>query len=370
MISDQIRKLAAQEGGDEAFISFYLDTTRGDEAQEDRLRLFLKDELKRVRDELSVNGHKREVERATLQVEEYVAKSLDPSTRGLAIFSCPAKDFFVPIELPVPLTPLVSIGTRPHLKPLAQLRQEYPPAAVVMVDAKYARIFELAFGRILYEIDLENPETPRMHDQGGWSQANMQRHVRDHIDRHQKEVAEVLAKMIDSERFPCVIISGQERNLANFRGFLPKRVEDRVIGTLHLDIKSDLADITEACLGLIRKHQVRTRGERLVSLEEAGRKKERGALGPEPVTAAANMRSILHLFLHTDAVLAGWQCTGCRTIGHQVPLSCPACGKPVRSVDLGEELIAAAETEGATVELVPGPSTLLNYEGVGALLRF
>lgn len=370
MITEQIRQLAALGGSDDAFVSFYLDTTRGDEGQEGRLRLYLKDELKRVRDELSVNGHKREVERATLQIEEYVAKSLDSSTRGLAIFCCPAQEFFVPIELPVPLTPHVSIGNRPHLKPLAQLRQEYPPAALVMVDAKYARIFELAFGRILYEIDLEHPETPRSHDQGGWSQANMQRHVRDHIDRHHKEVAEVLARMIDSERFPCVIISGQERNLANFRGFLPKRVEDRVIGTLHLDIRSEQSEITEACLTLIRQHQVRTRGERLVSLEEAGRKKERGALGPESVTAAANMRSILHLFLHTDAVLAGWQCTSCSTIGHQVPLSCPACGRSVRSVDLGEELIAAAETEGAQVELVPGPSPLLNYEGVGALLRF
>lgn len=370
MISEQIRQLAAQGGSDDAFVSFYLDTTRGDDAQEDRLRLYLKDEIKRVRDELSVNGHKREVERATLQIEDYVAKFLDASTRGLAMFTCPSRDFFLPIELPVPLEPRVSIGSRPHIKPLAQLRQDYPPTAVVMVDAKSARIFELAYGRILYEIDHDHPETPRLHEQGGWSQANMQRHVRDHIDRHHKDVAEVLAKMIDSERFPCVIVSGQERNLANFRTFLPKRVEDRVIGNLHLDIRSDAQEIMDSSMALIRQHQARTRGERLIALEEAGRKNERGALGPESVTAAANMRSILHLFLHTDAVLAGWQCTSCRTIGHQVPLSCPACGKEVRSVDLGEELIAAAETEDAAVELVPGPSSLLNYQGVGALLRF
>lgn len=370
MFSDQIRQLAARGDTDDAFVSLYLDTTRGDEAQEDRLRLHLKDELRRVREQLSGNGHRREVERATLQIEEYVARSLDPSTRGLAIFSCPAQEFFLPIELPVPVAQQCSIGNRPHLRPLAQLRQEYPPTAVVLVDAKSARIFELAFGRILYEIDLEHPETPRMHDQGGWSQANIQRHVRDHIDRHHKEVADILSKMIDNERFPCVIISGQERNLANFRGFLPKRVEERLIGTLHLDIRSDQGEIAEACLELIRQHQVRTRGDRLVALEEAGRKRERGALGPEPVATAANMRSILHLFIHSDAVLSGWQCTGCSTIGHQVPLSCPACGKSLRSIDLIEELIAAAETEDAQVELVPGPSTLTNYEGVGALLRF
>lgn len=370
MITDQIRQLAGHESSDRAILSLYLDTTRGDETQEDRMRLFLKDELRRLREELSVNGHKRELDKATEQIASYVGDELQPNTRGLAIFSCPGDGFFLPIELPVPLTPQMSIGSRPHLKPLALVRQTYPPTAVVMVDAKYARVFELAYGQILQEIDYEHADTPRMHDQGGWSQANMQRHVRDHIDRHHKDVAETLSKMVDSGRFRCVIISGQERNLSNFQNFLPKRVTDKLIGTLHLDIRTDQQEVAQASMDLISRHQIRTRGERLVTLEEAGRKQERGALGPESVATAANMRRIMHLFIGADATISGWQCTSCRTIGHQVPLSCPACNAPVRSVDLVEELIAAAETEGAEIELVPGPSVLDQYEGVGALLRF
>ena len=76
MITDQIRQLAGHESSDRAILSLYLDTTRGDETQEDRMRLFLKDELRRLRDELSVNGHKRDVEKATEQIESYVGKEL------------------------------------------------------------------------------------------------------------------------------------------------------------------------------------------------------------------------------------------------------------------------------------------------------
>ena len=217
MINEQIKSLASYQGNDEAFLTLYLDTSRGNESQRDRIRLFLKDELRRVRDAFSGNGHGEEIERGIRAIEQFIEQSVDPSTRGIAVFSCPARDLFVPIQLPVPVEPRLSIGNRPHLRPLTTLRQTYPQVVLAMVDAKSARLFELEFGQILHEIDLENPDVPRKHDQGGWSQANLQRHVQDHIDRHHKEVAEKLTRLVDNGRYTSVILSGQDRNLANFR---------------------------------------------------------------------------------------------------------------------------------------------------------
>jgi peptide chain release factor subunit 1 len=371
MISEQIRRLAEIQATDDAFLSLYMDTQRNDESQRDRIRLFLKDELRKVREAFSGNGHGAEIEKGVRAIERYFEESVEPSTRGVAIFSCPARDLFIPLQLPVPVQPALAIGNRPHLRPLTLIREAYPPVMLAMVDAKSARLFELEFGQVLHEIDLEHPDMPRKHDQGGWSQANMQRHVQDHIDRHHKDVAEKLTRIVDrGARYQGVILSGQERNLGNFREQLPKRISDMLLGTLHLDIHAAAGDVVSASLDLIREHRTATLAERLQALEEAAQKNGRGALGVEPMVGAVNQRRLGELFLTDSASVTGWQCTQCRTLGAAIPLGCPACGGAIRSADLVEEFIAAAESEGARVHFVPAASLLDRYEGVGALLRF
>jgi peptide chain release factor subunit 1 len=370
MIAEQIKRLAAIPASDHAFLSVYIDTQRHDESQRDRIRLFLKDELRRVREAFGDNGHKAEIERGLKQIETFVENSLAPSTRGAAIFSCPADDLFVPIQLPVSVDPKLCIGNRPSLQPLAVLRQSYPLVILAMVDGKSARLFEVEFGQILHEIDIEHPDMPRKHDQGGWSQANMQRHVQSHIDRHHKDVAEILSRMVDRGRASGVIFSGQERNLANFREQLPKRVQEMALGDLHLEINANGDEVVRACEELIARHVEKSMGTRLSGLEETAQKNGRGALGISQVIEAVNERKLETLFLSRTAAATGWQCTRCRMIGQQVPLGCPVCTSPVRTADLVEEFIAAAEGENAEVHFPPAASLLDRYEGVGALLRF
>ncbi len=371
MIATMIRELASRGDTKEPFLSLYIDTNRNDESQRDRIRLFLKHESQRIRESLGGNGKDAAaLEQGIRQITDYVENSLEPETRGVVIFTCPGNDLFIPLQLPAAVTPELVIGSRPQLRQLIQLRETYPPVAVALVDAKYARLFDLQFGRILEEIDLENPDQPRRHDQGGWSQANMQRHVQDHIDRHHKDVAEVLTRIVERGNVRSVILSGQERNLANFRAQLPKRVQDKLIGTLHLGIRSTPDEVVEACRKLIQSEESVRKAQLLGSVEEFAQKNGRGALGLEAVIAAANERKLGSLFLSAAAAARGWKCRSCGILGLSVPLGCPACASGIVTVDLVEELIAAAEREDATVEFLEGESLLDRYQGIGALLRF
>jgi len=295
-----------------------------------------------------------------------VENSLEPGTRGLAIFAAPHEEFFASLQLPVAVRPQLSIGSRPHLRQLTELRQIYPTAALAMIDAKSARLFVLGFGRILDEIDLENPEVPKKHDQGGWSQSNLQRHTEEVIDRHHQKVADILTKLFDQGGFTGgVILSGQERNVANFRGFLPKRIDEAIIGTLHLDIRSSTAEVTDACNDLIRQHAHSRTTERVSTLESG-----KGALGFNRVVEALNERKVSHLFMSSRSRGRGWKCTACGVMGLEVPLGCPACGEAVRTCDLIEAMIAAAEIEQAEIDTVEAETVIDRYDGVGALLRF
>jgi len=364
MINDQIRQLATRPDSKGPFVTLYIDTARNDEAQKDRIRLFLKNETGHLRE--TIGEHANGLEDAIRQIERYVEDSLEPGTRGLAIFAAPAEQFFSPLQLPITVRPELAIGSRPHIRQLAELRQAHPAAALAMVDAKSARLFLINFGKIELEVDLENPDTPKRHDQGGWSQANIQRHLQENIDRHHQRVADTLARIVDHDRVRGgVILSGQERNVANFRGFLPKRVDEKVIGVLHLDMHSNLEDVTAACSALVRG---KARGEAMarVATLEGGR----GAVGFNRVIAALNERKIDGIFFTTKAAARGWRCTSCRILGLEVPLGCQVCGQPVRSCDLVEAIILSAEAEGASVSCIDEPSALDRFDGVGAALRF
>lgn len=371
MLEQQLHHLAVRADSTGPFLSLYIDTNRNDESQKDRIRVWMKDEARLIRQAIGGNGDlETSVQKGISQIQSYLEDSLEPATRGLAVFVCPSEDVFIPMQLPVPVPPQLKIGTRPHLRPLIELRQSYPLVLVAMVDGKSARLFELEFGRVLFELDLEDPDMPRRHDQGGWSQANMQRHVQDHVNRHHKEVAETLARLVDQGRVRAVILSGQERNVANFRHFLPKRVDERVIGTLRLDIRSTAEEITTAAQRLIHETQNVSVADRLESVEEAAQKNGRGALGFEAVIEAINQRRVDTVFLSRDAQAQGWKCTGCSMIGLAIPLGCPVCGRPVVTVDLVEEIISAAEKEDAKIEFVNPGSLLDRYEGIAAALRF
>lgn len=370
MIDQHIRQLAARKESQAPFLTLYLDTARSDETQRDRLRVLLKDELKKIREALGGNGNSDMVERGIREIEQYMENSLESNTRGLAIFSCPAEKFFLPIQLPVQVRPNFTIGSRPHIKPLAELRHEYPTVFLAMIDGKVARLFVLEFGRILQEIDLEHPDMPRRHEQGGWSQANMQRHVQDHVDRHHKEVAEILTRLAGTGSVGGIIVSGQERNLSNFRSFLPKKVDENVIGTLHLDMHSAVDEIVDACQETIHRHRVATLTARLEAVESAARKRDRGAVGFDAVIDAVNQRKVEHLYVARNAQCRGWKCTECHVIGRTMPLGCPLCGGRVVTTDIVDELISGTNMEHAEIEFVDGPSPLDRYDGIGAMLRF
>ena len=371
MITEQIRDLATRSDSVGPFLSFYIDTNRQSEGDRERIRVSLKDEIRKIREAVaSTDGQDDGFGRALKSIEDYMERSLSPAARGVVFFVCPAEGFFRAVELPFTVRTEARVNSRPYLKPLTLLRQENPSALIVLVDAKSARLFALEFGQVLYELDLENPDLPRRHDQGGWSQANLQRHVQDHIDRHHKEVAEVLARRVDGGTFTGVVLCGQERNVANFRTFLPKRVDESVLGTLHLDIRATAEEVISACRGLLWAHREGVLAGRLRTLEEATRKNGPGALGLDRVIDAVNERRLMQLFLRRNLEATGWMCNDCGMIGQAVPLGCPACGGTVSTVDLVEHLMSAAHRESASVNIVSDPSLLEKYGGVGALLRF
>ncbi|MGA7615716.1 MAG: hypothetical protein WBX15_11125 [Thermoanaerobaculia bacterium] len=375
MLENQIRQLADRKETEGPFLSLYIDTQRNDESQRDRIRLFIKHEIQKIRDALGAEaGGDGGIEKGIRRIEEYFHSELEPGTRGVAMFYGPNGDFFLPLQLPVQVTPSLFIGSRPHLRQLVELQEDHPPIAVAMIDAKSARLFELELARILWEIDLEHPDLPRGKKPRGSAQyanaAHVQEHFQDHVDRHQKEVAEILTRICEQDRVRGVILSGQERNVANFRSFLPKRVESSIFGTLRLDMNATITEVISECNALIRNRAAGALSQRLDELENHARGNGRGAFGISRVADAVNQRKLEELFVARGTETRGWRCPKCGIVGHTMSLGCPVCGEQVVTVDLIEEFISAAMLEDGEVTFAPAGTVLDRHDGVGAILRF
>jgi hypothetical protein len=374
-INEQFAQLATRAESTGPFLSLYIDTKGGDGTRKDRVRLLLKQELQRLREALDLpNGnqrsHEETIEQGVRQIESYVADSLSPDVNGLAIFSSPQEQFFLPVELPVQVRPELFIGSRPHLRQLALLQSRHPHIIAALVDAKNGRLCDIRLGHVTDESSIMDPDVPRKVDQGGWSQANIQRHIQDHIDHHQKDVAEQLTRMVDQRHPEAVVLIGQERNLANFEGFLSKRVLDAVAGSIHLDIRSPHEEIVRAAEELVEETRRSAMVVRLEELASIAQKNGRATLGWNGVARAVNERKLEHLLLRHDVQSRGWKCTNCAVIGLSVPLGCPSCGGSVLTVDLVEQFLSAALSEDAKLSFAPAETVLDEYDGVGAFLRF
>ena len=83
----------------------------------------------------SVEG---DLERITLWVKGGFVRS---HTRGLALFSCSAENWFEVVELPRPVRNEITLDQRPHVRQLESALQEYERFAVVLVDRQRARLF-------------------------------------------------------------------------------------------------------------------------------------------------------------------------------------------------------------------------------------
>jgi peptide chain release factor subunit 1 len=235
----EIKKLARLEQTPFPFLSLYLNTKWDDEQQRERIRLFTKNQLKRTYDQFKDREDwqdtfikdQQQIER---YVEGLVRRVYNEEMNGIAIFSCSGAGTFLTYPSIISFQNECFISDLPILRPFVRLSTQYQNTLVVMVDTDSARLFEVSLEGLMAESSIES-YVPGRHDQGGWAQMRYQRHIKDHMDKHHKEVAEQLTELFDSGKWKRVVLIGQDRILANFKVFLPERVKQQISDSFSME---------------------------------------------------------------------------------------------------------------------------------------
>jgi len=377
-IRSEIKKLARMEEGSMPFISLYLNTKWEDEQQRERIRLFIKNELRKGWDQLKDQEEWRrhfieDQQRIEKYGERLVRRAYWEGVNGMAIFSCSGANMFSTYPSIIPFENQFFLSDTPVLRPLVRLSSQYQNTLAVMVETDSAKLLELSLEGLLGEFSIES-YVPGRHDQGGWAQGRYQRHIKDHMDKHHKEVAEQLTELFDSNQWKHIVLIGQERILANFKSFLPERVKMNIADTFSLDFSEDRSKVLRKIFEhLLQKERLKIHDE-IQKLKERSPQGGMATLGLTQTLEALNQGQVHTLYLLTSFSYKGGKCKRCGSLLAPPPgnpsLPCPLCKGELKRVDLGEEMIKASLRQDGEVKWVEENEALREHEGVGASLRF
>ncbi len=373
-IKREIRKLATIPETDYPFISLYLNTKWQDEKQRKRVRLFVKNELKKakklVKEEERIG---KSLQRDSNEIQRYVdgviQRAYDEGVNGIAVFACSGIDAFTIFRSSIPFENQCTLASKPSLRQLIQLSDTYRTALAVMVDTDRAKIFEISLGEIHLESHIES-YVPGRHEQGGWSQMRFQRHIREHMHQHHKGVAEHLVKLSDDERCENIVLIGQEHILATFRALLPERVREKIKGDLSAEFEEESTSLAQKVMEYLHGEYLKEEDFVVEEIIETALARGAATVGISNTIEAVNRGQVHRLVLNRDLKWQGWQCIKCLALGDITPSVCPFCNSAIETVDLPEEMIRSVINRDGEVDMVKDHPHLSKYEGVGALLRF
>jgi peptide chain release factor subunit 1 len=307
-------------------------------------------------------------------VEGLVRRAYDEEVKGLAIFSCTGAKTFLTYPSVIPFENAFFLAALPSLRPLVRLSSQYQNTLAVMVDTDSAKLFEVSLEGLMAESVIEN-YVPGRHDQGGWAQMRYQRHIKDHMDKHHKEVAEQLTELFDSGKWKRVVLIGQERIAANFKAFLPERVKQQMVDTFSMDFSEERSKVLERLFERLLQKEKEEVSRQLQELKERTPQGGLATFGLNGTLEALNGGQVHTLYLLTSFSHSGGKCGRCGSLvlvhpAGSGPASCPICKGETKIVDLGEEMMRSALRQDGEVKWIEENSIVKENDGVGASLRF
>lgn len=318
--------------------------------------------------------HARSVHRDAKRMLDFVSEEFDRKggVRGVALFGCSGVGLWEELPLPARVPERIVVGGRPYLLPLEATLERSETVCTALVDREKARLFVSALDRIEEVSDVLD-DVPGWHDQGGWSQSRFQRHIKEHVQRHLKHVADVLMGLFQRRRYERLVLAGPEEILAELERELHDYVRRTIAARTSLPIVASPSDVLEKIRELEEDLERAREHEAVRRLSaEIDAKTGRAVAGMEETIAALEEGRVDTLLVGANLEAAGLRCPSCGHVAFR-ERACPACGAALEeTAELVEEAVESALRQRCRVEVLPQgfADDLVSLGGIGALLRF
>jgi peptide chain release factor subunit 1 len=359
-----LRELAEIHTPDRSFLSVYLSgpgSISNMEKSFTQLRRVLKDE----KDE---SDEKLQFDENVKTVKEYLLHS--PLKSGsLCIFSAWIINYFKVFPLQVSVPDNVLIDSSPYIRPLAELQDEYENVAVVIADAKKARIFLVSSAVPTSEETIKGNIKNHVR-KGGWSQQRYERRRDKQLLLYAREIIDALLDLEKKEDFRRILLVGAKETVKTIYDNVSQQLLSKITSRgMDLSKGEDILhkDIMELFVEQERKSEL----ELWEKIRKEYLKGGLGIVGLNDVFLAAREGRIEELIVERDYHPEGMRCRDCENLIPAVVNNCPACNSTsLFKVDTVNEIVELLKRSGASVDFADNIHGLSQAGRIAAFLRY
>ncbi len=369
-LKTRIAELARLPASPSPVITVYLNTRWVDEQQRERVRIFLKNEVKRARD--AGRADPGDLDWIEARGRALIEQSEWPDISGVALFASRGLGLRETVPVRVAFDDAFVVNDRPFLRPLASVLEEMPRSLVVFVDGTSARLIPLDATGPGEEAVLEAAVEGR-HSNGGWAalaQSRYQRHIEEHREQHLAAVAAAIVESSDRRGAVRIVLAGESRMTSALRGHLPERVGRKIAGTVSGARWEPSSSIARRASDLLMRVDHFEDDEAVTSALTEAAKGGQAVDTLDKALDAVNRGAARHLFMLETFREIGRECESCVTLQRGLAGPCAYCGKETRPVELDEAMVDRVVAAGGSVTLLARHSALERRGGVLALLRY
>jgi peptide chain release factor subunit 1 len=289
--------------------------------------------------------------------------------RGLALFASSAAGVWEVLPLSTSVPDSVHVDHELHLVPLVPLVPLSEPALVAVVNRRRGSLYRVENGSVEELADLSDPDVPRRHDQGGWSQANYERHVDELAHRHMETVAQAIERRFRREGRPPVVLVVPEDERSEVQSMLGADVQAAVIGWTSIEAHAGPPAVASAVQPLLARRRASRELEAIQRWRDEHGMGRDAARGWDEVLAAATDGRVEELLYDASAIrVTAYRCPLClRALAHDG--ECPIDGGAPDSVDALNLALLRTLAFGGTAVAIGDPAAL-DDDPVCARLRW
>jgi hypothetical protein len=368
-LKTRLQTLAVLESQYPHILSIYLHCRDGGRDRRKENLIFLKNRAAEIERVLGDDRKGAEFLRQGIKQAQLIREQdLNHNVIGLALFLQGDKvvDRF---ETSIPFDDQLTYRRFPAISQLAYIGEEFEPYAVVHLDSRSARIFEIVLGELVDSSDIKSEVHRRIH-RGGWSQMRFQRGIEGEKHAHIQDVADALTGLVSRHRYKRIVVIGPDKSRSILRECLTQDVANRIVDGERVDSRSSDHELLQTAIDYFHKAEDEEEVAKMERVLREIHSSTMGVSGLEDTLTYLARGQAYEVMLPADLQARGTHCQDCGMIFKESTKTCHACESTnVVDVDLKEVVTRTAVKFGTALEFVKRPEFKAQFGGAAALLR-
>ena len=371
---EKLKTLAGARGSKGFFLTVTLSTSRLDDWRQ-FAPTFLNSEFNRITKERDTpKDEKRALQDDLQRVLDVLSYEVPPETQGLAVFADGGGGMFEQMELPLRLVNRLVIEPSPYVRPVVHALSLLEPFVVVRVSNDDSSIYLVNEWRVSQEGDFTGPHLKSTDRQTG-ELAVKEYYAAARVDQlaelHHKDVANALAKLVESSGVRRVALCAQHDIAMGFRRMLPATLAAKVVAEIPWDAAATTSQMLVSAREAVEAAKHKEMEALAARINEGLGAKGHGVAGFDEVLAALTNHQLKTMLVDRNYRVPGWRCKDCDWVAPTHAEHCASCvGGVVPVADAVGELVRLAVLGNAFVEVAEDIPLLDDLGGVAGILRY